>query len=135
MVCLRRVEEAKALYCKVIPVARRVLGEGHEITLKLRWGYAQMLFTDPAATHDDLRESVTTLEETLPTLRRVLGGAHPMTVEVERNLGDVRAALRTTLEEALSTARRLLGGAHPVTVEIERDLGDVRAALRDARCA
>ena len=71
----------------------------------------------------------------LHTSRALLGGAHPFTVEVERNLGDVRAALRTTLEEALSTARRLLGGAHPVTVEIERDLGDVRAALRDARCA
>ena len=52
------------------------------------------LYQDNGATLDDLRESVTTLEETFPTFRRVLGGAHPMTVEVERNLGDVRAALR-----------------------------------------
>ena len=56
--------------------------------------YARALYKDPAATLEDLREAVTTLEETLPTARRVLGGAHPFTVEVERNLGDVRAALR-----------------------------------------
>ena len=56
--------------------------------------YAEALCWDTAATLDDVREAVTTLEETLPTARRVLGGAHPFTVEVERNLGDVRAALR-----------------------------------------
>ena len=49
---------------------------------------------EPDATLDDLREAVTNLEEIAPTARRVLGGAHPITVEVERNLGDVRAALR-----------------------------------------
>ena len=52
------------------------------------------LYEDGDATLDDLREAVETLEETERTARRVLGGAHPFTVEVERNLGDVRAALR-----------------------------------------
>ena len=63
--------------------------------------HAKALYNDDRATLDDVREAVTTLEETLPTARRVLGGAHPFTVEVERNLGDVRAALRreTLLEE------------------------------------
>ena len=93
LVCLRRIEEAKALYCKVIPVARRVLGEGHEITLKLRWGYAQMLFTDPAATHDDLRESVTTLEDAERIARRVFGGTHPDAVDIEHRLRSARAVL------------------------------------------
>ena len=52
------------------------------------------LYMDPAATLDDLREAVTTLEDTERIARRVLGGAHPLTVEIEHNLENSRAALR-----------------------------------------
>ena len=39
------------------PVARRVLGENHRLTLKMRSGhYAQALYKDAGATLDDLRE-------------------------------------------------------------------------------
>ena len=93
-ISLERFEEARSLMRKTIPVAQRVAGEDAEVTLRMRWRYAEALCWDTAATLDDVREAVTTLEETLPTARRVLGGAHPFTVEVERNLGDVRAALR-----------------------------------------
>ena len=48
---------------------------------------------DPGATLDDLREAVTTLEDVERTARRVLGGAHPRTVNIERALQKVRAAL------------------------------------------
>ena len=61
---LERFEEAKALLRKTMPVARRVLGESHELTLRMRWIYAKALYLDPGATLDDLREAVTTLEET-----------------------------------------------------------------------
>ena len=91
---LKRFEEAKALLREVIPVARRVLGEDNELTLKMRKGYADALYSDTGATLDDLREAVTTLEETARTSRRVLGGAHPMTGAVESNLREARAALR-----------------------------------------
>ena len=37
---LRRFEEAKSLVRKTLPVARRVLGESNELTLKMRWSYA-----------------------------------------------------------------------------------------------
>ena len=37
---------------KLMPVARRVLGEGHNLTLMMRWVYAQSLFRDDAATLD-----------------------------------------------------------------------------------
>ena len=43
---------------------------------------------------DDLREAVTTLQDTERTARRVLGGAHPTAVEMERGLRQARAALR-----------------------------------------
>ena len=76
-----------------MPVARRVLGESHELTLKMRWNYAGALY-NPAATLDDLSEAVTTLEETERTARRVLGGAHPTTSGIEGALRNVQAALR-----------------------------------------
>ena len=77
-----------------MPVARRVLGESHEHTLKMRWGYADTLYMDPGATLDDLREAVTTLEDTERIARRVLGGAHPTTTGIEIALGEARAAVR-----------------------------------------
>ena len=60
---LKRFEEAKSCCAKTMPVARRVLGVGAEVTLRMRWSYARALFQDPAATLDDLREAVTTLED------------------------------------------------------------------------
>ena len=87
-------EEARSLLHKTIPVARRVLGEGHRLTLKMRWVYAQSLYEADHATLDDLREAVTTLEDTEQIARRVFGGAHPIAVEVERDLGKARVALR-----------------------------------------
>ena len=91
---LRRFEEVKSLLRKTIPVARRVLGEGHDTTLRMKWDYADVLCEDPAATLDDLNEAVTTIEETAQTARRVLGGAHPDTAGIERRLLKARAALR-----------------------------------------
>ena len=48
---------------------------------------------DSAATLDDLREAVSTLEETERTAQRLLGGAHPIAAAIERRLGVARAAL------------------------------------------
>ena len=91
---LERYGEASKLLRKLTPVARRVLGEDDETTLKMRWGYAEALYVNIGATLDDLRESVETLEDTLRIARRTLGGAHPVTVEVEGELQLSRAALR-----------------------------------------
>ena len=78
---------------KTMPVGRRVLGEGHRLTLKMRWNYAQTLYRNDSATLDDLREALNTLEDVAPTARRVLGGTHPLTVDVEVSLQHARAAL------------------------------------------
>ena len=88
-----RIEEAKSLLLRMVPVARRVLGEGDRLTLTMRWAYAGALYMDEAATLDDLREAVTKLEELERTARRVLGGAHPTTASVEGHLRQARAAL------------------------------------------
>ena len=55
--------------------------------------YAEALYKDDGATLDDLREAVTTLEDTARIARRVLGGAHPLTMGIECNLQEVRALL------------------------------------------
>ena len=77
-----------------MPVARRVLGEGNEITLRTRWTYAKALYMDPGATLDDLREAVATLEDVERIARRVLGGAHPTTEGTTHDLRQARAVLR-----------------------------------------
>ena len=56
--------------------------------------YARALYKDDGATLDDVREAVTTLEDTERIARRVLGGAHPLTVGIENSLQNARAALR-----------------------------------------
>jgi hypothetical protein len=78
----------------MMPVARRVLGEYNETTLRIKSVYARALCEASAATLDDLREAVETLEDTERTARRVLGGAHPLTAEIEEDLRFSRAALR-----------------------------------------
>ena len=89
-----RFEEAKSVLRKTIPVARRVLGERDRLTLKMRRIYAMALYKDAGATLDDVREAVTTLEDTRRIARRVLGGAHPTTMGIHQDLRNARAALR-----------------------------------------
>ena len=90
---LQRFEEARVVLRKMMPVARRVLGEGHRLTLKMRSIYATVLCEDPVATLDDVREAVTTLEDTARIARRVFGGAHPITVDIGKSLRGSREAL------------------------------------------
>ena len=91
---LQSFKESRKLLRRTLPVARRVLREGHAILLRMRWSYAFALYRADDATLDDLREAVTILEDVAPTARRVFGGAHPVTVGIERDLKITRAALR-----------------------------------------
>jgi len=90
---LGRLKEAKSLLRPAIPVARRVLGNSYDITLRMRLIYAMALYKADGATLEDLREAVTTLEDADRIARRVLGGNHPITLSVERALRGSRAAL------------------------------------------
>ena len=94
LLTLQRYAEVKSLLRKTKPVARRVLGEGHRITLKIRWTYAEALYKDDGATLDDLREAVTTLDETARIAQRMLGSAHPVVRSIEHHLPISRAMLR-----------------------------------------
>ena len=93
----RRGEEAKTLLRKMIPVARRVLGERNELTLR-RGGITRSgsICKDTAATLDNrLRDAVTTLEDlTEQIARRVLGGAHPLVGDDPSTFQPARSARR-----------------------------------------
>ena len=93
LVILKRFEEAKSVLRKTIPIARRLVGEDHELCLGMRMNYGRVLCQVDGATLDDFREAVSTLEEIERTARRVLGGAHPLAVDIERYLRNARATL------------------------------------------
>ena len=82
-------KEAKSVLRRTMPVARRILGE-NLVWLQMRWCYAKTLCEDPTATLGDLREAVTTLEDTELTARRVLGGTHPVTAGIGEYLQKAR---------------------------------------------
>ena len=86
---------------KSIPVARRVLGESNDITLRLKKIYGRALHEDPGATLDDLREAVTMLEDAARIARRVLGPSPPATEDTVHSLQKARAALAARDVEAL----------------------------------
>jgi len=90
----QRYTEARSLLRKEISVARRVIGEGHGITLRMRWHSARALYEDDGATLDDLGEAVTTLEDVERIARRVFGSEHPHLQLVGRYLRAARAKLR-----------------------------------------
>ena len=57
------------------------------------WIHSGVLYMDNGATLDDLREAVTTLEETGRTVRRVFGGTHPLAADIEVDLRRAQAVL------------------------------------------
>ena len=99
------------------------------------WCYARALYHDDSATLDDLREAVTTLEETERTARRVLGRAHPIVVAMEQSLRNARAALRARetpeqlAQDAFRTARAKLAQER---AELAKTLAADAAPVEDA---
>ena len=91
---LKRFAEAKSVLRKIMPVARRVLGDNDETTLRMRWNYGEALWRADSATLDDIREAMRTLEDAGRAARRVLGGAHPTAVGIYCSLKFLREWLR-----------------------------------------
>ena len=108
LVSLERFEEAGSLLLQWLPVARRVLGEGNGITIRMSKYYAKTLYQDDGATLDDVRAAVTTIEDTAGTARRVFGDTHPFTRWVEDEVRAARAALDAREAEESQEAERLV---------------------------
>ena len=116
---------------KMIPVARRVLGDNAEDTLRMRKVYARALYEDDGATLRAIRKAVTTLEDTERIARRVFGGAHPLTRRIEDHLHESRAVLRAReTQDAFQTARTKLAQER---ADLAKTLADASARpSRDA---
>ena len=110
---LQRYAEAKSLLRRTLPVARRVLGEGHRLTFKMSWKYGDALYKDAGATLDDLREALTALEEAERIARRVLGGAHPTVDLIETSLHNARVAHRAREEGGVDALREAVEAMTP----------------------
>ena len=82
---LERFEEAKRLLRKVAPVAQRVLGAEHDLTLSLREDLSRAIL-DGDSSAEEKREALQMLEDTVAGMRRVLGPAHPDTSHAQRKL-------------------------------------------------
>ena len=98
---------------KTIPVARRVLKDGDDLTLMMRSNYAKALYSDPNTTLDDLREAIKVLEDLERTARRLLGRSHPLTVDIEGNLQVARVALRAREGDVDALRDALAAIPHP----------------------
>ena len=112
---------------KMMPVARRVLGENDETTSRIKWTYAMALYSDDRATLGDLHEAVTTLEDVASIARRVHGGAHPTSTGIGAALREARAALAAretelAAQDAFRTAR----------VQLAQERSELATTLADA---
>ena len=96
LITLRRFKEAKRLLCKVIPVARRVLGNEHELTLSLCEDLSRATLLDVESSAEEKRKALQTLEDTLGVMRRVLGPQHPDTQRVQDEVEVCREEFPTT---------------------------------------
>ena len=82
---LERFEEVKSMMRKTTPVARRVLGAEHTLTLSLSEDlFCATLAGDSSA--EEKREALQMLEDTLGVMRRVFGTAHPDTLHTQKVL-------------------------------------------------
>jgi hypothetical protein len=79
----------------------------------MRAVYVGALFRDDDATLDDLLEAVTTLEDVTRIARRVFGGAYPLTVNIEEELRDARAALAARKGDDVSSVCEGLAAMTP----------------------
>ena len=82
---LRRFEEAKIVLRKVAPVAQRVLGAEHDLTLSLREDLSRATL-DGESSAEEKREALRMLEDVAAVMRRVMGPAHPDTLHAQGKL-------------------------------------------------
>ena len=90
---LEVVEHVEVNVCTRAPRERMAVRKSSKLLDVPRLDEHHFLYTNTDATIDDLREAVTTYEDTERIARRVLGGAHPQTAAMEEGVRDARDAL------------------------------------------
>ena len=67
------------------PVAQRVLGNDHDVTLSIREDLCRATL-DGESSAEEKREALRMLEDVAAVMRRVLGPAHPDTLHAQKKL-------------------------------------------------
>ena len=78
-----------------LPIANRVLGEDHEVTLSMQRNVVINLLNDPESTKDDASQAERTARSALTVVRRVFGAKHPQTRVMESWLRHAQNKLET----------------------------------------
>ena len=107
-------KEAKSLLHKHIPVARRALGNEHDLTLDLRNLFARAIYRDTNSSRVHVHEALAIAEDVLRTTQRVFGTSHPYSRGSRKDLESARMRLAddesreafTAAAPAPSTRRR-----------------------------
>ena len=71
--------EARSFLLKKIPDARHLLGDEHEVTMKLRLLHAKVVTRDAASSPKDMGRVMEDINELMAISRRVYGDKHPLT--------------------------------------------------------
>ena len=86
LIGLQRFKEVRSLLRKALPVARRLLGAEHEVTLSIREDFSGAILEDGDSSAEEKRKAVRMLEDTIRVMRRVLGTSHPTTLHAQKSL-------------------------------------------------
>jgi hypothetical protein len=76
-----------------MPKAQREFGAEHDVVMRLRWSYGDVLHQAIGATRDDMAEATTLLEELISTAQRVYGPAHPATTGIQHSCDEAQERL------------------------------------------
>ena len=87
LVATKLFPEAISFLAAQMPKAQRAFGAEHDIVMRLRWSYGDVLHQDIGTSRDDVVEATTLLEELFSTARRIYGPAHPVTAGIQVSCG------------------------------------------------
>jgi len=119
-----RYGQAETLLVKTLKTQRRLLGDGHKLTLQSMYGLIRV-YTAQAR----YKDAQSLLDEALKTSRHRLREAHPAILRFVNALAVLHTKQKqydqaeTFFDEALKGRQRELGDDHPETLESKNDLG------------
>ena len=90
-----RLSEAKRMLREQLPIATRVLGKDHDVTLSLQRNVVIGLLRDEKSTRQETLQAEKLAKDMLVRLRRVYGAQHPLTRNMEAWLIQVNNKLAT----------------------------------------
>ena len=90
LLAVGRYAEAQARAREAAPLARRVFGADHNVTMSLRENIATAVLRADSSSPEETREAFRMYEDVIKDMTRVLGASHPDTRFAQKNLNYCR---------------------------------------------